>query len=387
MKACVVGLGKAGLPLAAVMADAGIEVIGYDLDKKRVAEINSGENPLPEEDGLAELLKKHGGKKLKATTDIKDAKDAKAYIVLVPLFLDSKNKPDMSILTAAFKQVASVLSDGDLVVLETTVPPGTTQTIVKKILDKSGKKYLLAYSPERIMTGYSISRFRQFPKVVGGIDEQSTKAAQQLYTIFSKNVVPVRDAKTAEMVKVAEGVFRDVNISLANELYMVCEKAGVDFWQMRQAASHTFCNIHEPGMVGGHCIPVYPWFLINNYDVPLIRLARKLNEKMIDYYADKAAKIAGKKGKIGIVGLSYRAGVKETSHTKAHALIRKLKKRGLSVWGLDPLLTAEEVEQHFKIPHLHDPSKMDAFILTDKIAGANLPAEKTVDLKNALTKN
>ena len=271
MKACVVGLGRAGLPLAAVIADAGIEVIGYDIDPLKVEMINSGKNPIPEEAELDELLIKHAGKKLNATTDIADTKDAEVYIVIVPLFLDKKNKPDFSILEQAFTDVAKVLSNGDLVVLETTVPPGTTDGLVSEILDGSGKNYKLAYSPERIMTGVSISRFRHFPKVVGGVDEESMQSAYMFYSQFSKHVFKVDSAMCAELVKVAEGIYRDVNISLANELYKVCDTLGVDFWQMRKAASHRYCNIHEPGMVGGHCIPVYPHFLINDFNVPLIR--------------------------------------------------------------------------------------------------------------------
>jgi len=384
MKVCVVGLGRAGLPLAAVMVDAGLDVIGVDLDRRKVEAVNSGVNPIPEEEGLDVLLKKHGGSTLKATADIRDANDASAYVVIVPLFLDKKHRPDFSILKSAFKSVASVLKDGDLVVLETTVPPGTTEKLVKPILDKSRKRYLLAYSPERIMTGCSISRFMEFPKVVGGMDEESTERAYQLYSNFSKTVVKVKDARTAELVKVAEGVYRDLNISLANELYRLCEKLDVDFWQMREAANHQYCQIHEPGLVGGHCIPVYPWFLMDEYDVPLIRLGRKLNEKMAGYYADKALKLAGKNGKVAVVGLSYRAGVKEACHTQAHALIRELKKRGLQVFGLDPMFTPEETEKLFNVRYMHNPKEMDAFVLANKITGLRLPKIKTVDVKNTL---
>lgn len=384
MSAAVIGLGRAGLPLAAVIADSGADVVGVDLDEKKVDAINRGVNPIPEEEGLTSLIAKYGGMRIKATTNIADAKDANVYIVIVPLFLDNKHKPDYSILKSAFKSVATVLKTGDLVVLETTVPPGTTEKLVKGILDKSGVKYLLAYSPERIMTGYSISRFREFPKVVGGIDDKSTQAAYDFYSRFSKAVTKVKDARTAELVKVAEGVYRDTNISLANELYRLCEDLGVDFWQMREAANHRYCDIHEPGMVGGHCIPVYPWFLINQYDVPLIKLARKLNEKMVDYYADKALKIAGKRGKVGVIGLSYRTGVRETRHTEAHALIKALKGRKLQVYGMDPIFTNEEVRSYFKVEPFTNPDEMDAIILANMVTGQRLVQKKTVDVKNTL---
>jgi UDP-N-acetyl-D-mannosaminuronic acid dehydrogenase len=304
--------------------------------------------------------------------------------VIVPLFLDKNHKPDFSILKSAFKSVSSVLKDGDLVVLETTVPPGTTTSLIKGILDKSKKNYMLAYSPERIMTGYSISRFKEFPKVVGGIDDKSTQAAYELYSRFSKRVTKVKDATTAELVKVSEGLYRDVNISLANELLRVCEKLGVDFWQMREAANHQYCGIHEPGMVGGHCIPVYPWFLMNDHKVPLVTLARKLNAKMVDYYADKALKIAKKGAKVGIIGLSYRTGVKEAVHTEAHALIKALKKRKLKPYGMDPMFSAEEVERLFHIRAFSKPSEVDVVILANRIESLGLDGKKTVDVKNVL---
>jgi UDP-N-acetyl-D-mannosaminuronic acid dehydrogenase len=382
LKAAVIGLGRAGLPLAAVMADSGIKVTGYDIDKGKVALINSGENPIPEEAGLKKLIRKHIGKNLKATADIMDAADASAYIVIVPLFLDGKNKPDYAILKKALKTISKVLKDGDLVVLETTVPPGTTDGLLREILDKTGKKYHLAYSPERIMTGVSISRFREFPKIVGGTTKKATEKAYNLYRRFSKNVAKVRDAKTAEFVKVAEGIYRDVNISLANELYRVCEKKGIDFWDMRQAAKHRYCDIHEPGMVGGHCIPVYPWFLINHERVPLIRLARKLNDEMASYYADRAReKTKGKNA--GIIGLSYREGVKEASHTRAHALIKELQKRGFTVYGQDPQFTEEEIKKHFKIKPIK--KEMDVIILANKIQ-KKLDKKKTIDVKNTLSR-
>ncbi len=379
MKACIIGLGRAGLPLAAVMADAGIQVTGVDVDEKRVADVDSGVNPIPEEKGLTELLKR---KKIKATTDIKEARDCSVYVVIVPLFLKG-HEPDFTALDAAFNDVALVLTENDLVILETTVPPGTTEDRVKRILDEPAIKYHLAYSPERIMTGYSISRFKEFPKVVGGVTPEATEKAYGFYSKFNDQVVKVRDARTAELVKVAEGVYRDVNIALANELYRVCGELDIDFWSMREAANHRFCNIHEPGMVGGHCIPVYPWFLINEHNVPLIRTAREINDSMADYYADRAAEIAGEGGKVGVIGLSYRDGVREAVHTQAHRLIQALRDRKMEVYGLDPLFTHEEVEELFKVKPLMDAGGMDAVIVTGH-ADVDLDPRKAVDVKNTI---
>ena len=184
MKISVMGLGKAGLPLAAVIADSGIDVIGVDVSSERIDSVNKGINPFPEEPELGDLLKKYGGERLKAVDDYSTIKDCSAHIIIVPLLIDENKKPDFSIIKDVCENLSKTIKDDDLVVLETTVPPGTTDNFIKPILDKSGKKYYLAYSPERIMAGYSVSRYRDFPKVVGGIDEKSGKKAYELYSNF-----------------------------------------------------------------------------------------------------------------------------------------------------------------------------------------------------------
>jgi UDP-N-acetyl-D-mannosaminuronic acid dehydrogenase len=391
MKISVIGLGKAGLPLAAVIADSGLEVLGIDLDQNRVDMINSGKNPIPEEPGLKEIIKKHGGNNLKATTDPSEAaKSCNVHIVIVPLFIDENKKPDFSIIKSAFKNLAKGLKKEDVVVLETTVPVGTTENLVKKTLEKgsglkAGIDFYLAYSPERIMTGYSVSRYKEFPKLVGGINKESTDKAFDIYKKFS-NPIKVSDAKTAELAKVAEGTYRDVNIALANELFKVSEHYNIDFWEMREATKHEFCSIHEPGNVGGHCIPIYPWFLINELDVPLIKTAREVNDSMVDYYIQKIEKIGGKK--IGIVGLSYREGVKEKAYSRSIAMIQSLKKRGYEVYGLDPLYSKEETKNEFVVDYLEDFNKMDVILLMnkeikykDKLKSIK---NKVIDVKNIL---
>jgi len=395
MKISVIGLGKAGLPLAAVIADSGIDVLGVDLDKKRVEMINKGINPIEEEPGLNELIKKHGSKKFKAITDAVDAaKQCNIHIVIVPLFIDENKKPDFSIIKKVLELLSRGLKKNDVVVLETTVPIGTTENLVKNTLEKGSKlkagiDFYLAYSPERIMTGYSISRYKEFPKLVGGINEESTEKAFEAYKKFSKPI-KVSNARTAELAKVAEGVYRDVNIALANELYKVAEHYNVDFWEMKEAAKHQYCNILEPGNVGGHCIPVYPWFLINEMVVPLIKTARELNDDMVNYYIKKIENIIGKKqnAKIGIIGLSYREGVKEKAYSRSIAMINLLRKNGYEVYGLDPLYSKEEIENNFNVKYLNDFDKMDAIIVMnglleykDKLMKIK---NKVVDVKNIL---
>ncbi len=391
MKISVIGLGKAGLPLAAVIADAGFDVIGVDIDKNKINLINKGINPIKEEPGLSELIKKYGGKKLKAIDDsVKAAKQSKVHIIIVPLFIDKNKRPDFSAIKKALENVAKGLKKEDVVVLETTLPVYTTETIVKDVLEKNsrlkaGKDFYLAYSPERIMTGYSISRFKEFPKLISGINKISTDKAFDIYKKFAKPI-KVSNSRTAELAKIAEGVYRDVNIALANELYKVSEHYSINFWEMREAAKHQYSNILEPGNVGGHCIPVYPWFLINEVYVPLINSARRLNDNMIFHYLKKIEKIGGKK--VGVIGLSYREGVKEKAFSRAIDLIYLLKKKGYDVYGLDPLFSKEEIEKEFNIKYLKDFNKMNVIILMNKNLQYKNKLQKmknkVIDIKNVL---
>jgi UDP-N-acetyl-D-mannosaminuronic acid dehydrogenase len=357
----VIGLGNAGLPLAAVIADSGIDVVGVDIDADRCRLINRGENPIPEEPGLEDLIRAHGGKRLVATPDLQDARGCRAFIVIVPLFVDEGFNPDWRVLEAAFRSLGKILKPGDLVVLETTVPPGTTDRLVSSWLRQtsglSREEFHLAYSPERIMTGYSISRLREFPKVVGGTDEKSGELACQLYRRFIPHLNPVSSARVAEMIKVMEGCYRDVNIALANELVKISEELGINFFEAREHANHQYCHLHLPSTgVGGHCIPVYPWFLIKGMEekerfdyVRLLRSSREINDQMVEYWAERivleALKVDKPLGQVRIcvAGITFRTGVKEFYHSRNLALARRLGEKGLDVYAFDPLLAEKEV--------------------------------------------
>lgn len=358
----VIGLGNAGLPLAAVIADRGLKVIGVDINEGRCRLINQGINPIPEEAGLEELIKLHGGKSLIATASFEDAKDCGVFIVIVPVFVDISFNPDFSIMKDAIWSVGRILKKGDLVVVETTFPPGTTDALVRLwLMESSGltpEDFLLAYSPERIMTGYSISRLREFPKVIGGADEKSGLKAYEVYKKFISNLHLVSSAKVAEMIKVMEGCYRDVNICLANELFKISEDLGLDFFEARENANHQYCHIHLPSTgVGGHCIPVYPWFLIKEMEkrgkfshVRLLRTSREINDGMIKYWAERIILEGMKinkplaKVKICIRGITFRAGVKEFYHSRNMALAKLLMDKGLDIYVFDDLLSEQEVE-------------------------------------------
>jgi len=358
----VIGLGNAGLPLAAVIADSGLKVIGVDINEGRCRLINQGINPIPQETGLDELIELHGGKGLIATASFEDAKGCNVFIVIVPVFVDVSFNPDFSIMKDAIWSVGRILKKGDLVVVETTFPPGTTDSLVKQwLMESSGlppEDFLLAYSPERIMTGYSISRLREFPKVIGGTDEESGFKAYGVYKKFISNLHLVSSAKVAEMIKVMEGCYRDVNICLANELYRISESLDLDFFEAREHANHEYCHIHLPSTgVGGHCIPVYPWFLIKEMEkrgkfchVRLLRTSREINDEMIMYWAQRIVLECMSinkplaKAKICVRGITFRAGVKEFYHSRNMALAKLLMEKGLDAYVFDELLSEQEVE-------------------------------------------
>ncbi|NPV62378.1 MAG: nucleotide sugar dehydrogenase [Methanotrichaceae archaeon] len=359
----VVGLGNAGLPLAAVIADRGIQVVGVDVNEKRCQLINEGRNPIPQEEGLGDLIKRHGGRKLLATPRFEDASDCRTFIIIVPLFVDQSFNPDFGIMESAVRSVGRVLKKGDLVVLETTVPPGTTEALVQSWLAESSgldsSDFHLAYSPERIMTGYSISRLREFPKVIGGRDEESGFLAHQVYSSFISNLHLVSSTRVAELIKVMEGCYRDVNIALANELFKIAQDLDVNFLEARQNANHQYCHIHLPSTgVGGHCIPVYPWFLIKEMEkregfdnCRLLRTARELNDDMARYWAEKILLACLHVDRplslvrICIKGITFREGVKEFYHSRNLVLAKILRDKGLDVYVCDPLLSPEETEQ------------------------------------------
>lgn len=363
MAIAVVGLGKAGLPLAAVIAEAGFDVIGVDVDKDRCQQINTGKNPIPEEPLLDELIKRYGGKRLIATPLYEDAKNCDFFIVIVPLFLNKNHKPDFKLLENAFRNIGKILKKGDCVVLETTVPPLTTELRIRKWLEEESHlhfgEFYLAHSPERIMTGYSISRLREFPKIIGGVNQESGTKAYAVYAKIIPNLTLVSSARVAEFVKVIEGCYRFSNISLANELFKIAEEFNIDFSEARKHANHKYCDIHLPSVgSGGHCIPVYPWFLINEMevrgkrkDVTLLRSSYDVNEEMPEFWAHKIIKESKiiqrplKSINICVTGITFRKGVKSLMNSKNVDLVKLLMKKGLKVTVFDELFSQEEIEQ------------------------------------------
>jgi UDP-N-acetyl-D-mannosaminuronic acid dehydrogenase len=356
----VYGLGKMGLPLASVYADVTGNVAGMDVDPEVVESVSAGKNHIVGEPGLADLVSEVvGSGALSATTDGPTAaSEARIHVVIVPTLVDENSKPDLSVVEAVMADIASGLSAGDQVILESTVPPRTCRDVVAPLLAaESGldrEEFGVAFCPERTASGRALKDIRgAYPKIVGGVDAESTRVAELIYDeINSQEIIPVSDATTAEAVKVFEGVYRDVNIALANELTKHADELSISVLEAIEAANtQPFCDLHIPGAgVGGHCIPYYPHFLIQQFeaDSRLMELSREINDTMPIYTAELALSGLMKHGKesegseILVLGLTYRAGVDELRATPAMGVIERLASAGANVTAVDPVTETHE---------------------------------------------
>ncbi|WP_440991917.1 nucleotide sugar dehydrogenase [Haloarchaeobius baliensis] len=351
----VYGLGKMGLPLAAVFAEATGDVVGVDVDEGVVAAVEAGESHVAGEPGLDELVSRTVERgALRATTDgERAAASACIHVVMVPTLV-TDGEPELGALDAAIDDVAAGLQPGDAVFVECTVPPRTcVDRLQPALVAKSGldpDEFGLAFCPERTMSGRAIEDIRgSYPKVVGGVDPASTELARRVYReINDAGVHAVTDATTAEAVKVFEGLYRDVNIALANELAQFADAFGIDVTEAIETANtQPFCDIHTPGAgVGGHCIPYYPHFVMGQFepDAPLLRTARAVNDRMPAFVAERlldelhAVGTSPEDATVAVLGLTYRPGVAEVRATPAKPLAARLADAGVTVLGVDPLV-------------------------------------------------
>ncbi len=349
----IYGLGYVGLALAAAWVRAGAKVIGVDIDAIKVERLNSGVVNYLEADVVEALSVAVKTGRFSATTDgVVASIRSDVKIVAVPVFL--KKSPtavevDFSALTSAAKAIGAGLKRGDLVIVESSVPPGTTEEVVKPVLEGvSGlvaeEDFYLAYSPERIMVGHALKDIEEnYPKVVAGVGPKSAQEAAELYkAVAKKGVIVLRSVKEAEFEKLLEGVYRDVNIALANEMAKLANAMGVSFRAARDAAnSQPYSHVHKPGSgVGGNCIPVYPYFLMwvaakYGVDLPLTRLARHINERQPEEVAFAVLRAMLKHGvnpstaKIAILGLAFRGDVDDTRESPTYGIVSTLLKLGI----------------------------------------------------------
>jgi nucleotide sugar dehydrogenase len=354
----VVGLGKIGLPLAAQFAAKGMDVIGCDINPEVVASINSGRSHILEEPGLAEAISAAvAAGRLKATLDTPAAvAAADVVVVIVPLMVDRQHDIDFSGLDGATGAIARGLKKGSLVVYETTLPVGTTRNRMGPMLEKGsglrpGVDFCLAFSPERLYAGRIFEDLRRYPKIVGGVDAGSTERAVDFYRrVLDAEVWAVESAETAEFAKLAETTYRDVNIALANELALYGANRAVNVTEAFKAAnSQPYSHLHRPGIgVGGHCIPVYPRFLLADAakdELGLVRDGRNTNDAMARHSVDALAAALGglEDRRVLVLGASYREDVKEMAFSTAIPVIEALHRARAHVLVNDPLFQAHEL--------------------------------------------
>ena len=377
MNVCVVGLGKIGMPLAARVASRGHPVVGCDVDPSVVERVNRGESPIDGEEGLEQIVRAAvDDGRLTATTDTaQGVRESEVVAVIVPAFLTADRQADFSAVDAAARDIAGGLTERTLVVFETTLPVGATRDRLGPILSagsglEAGDGFLLAFSPERISSGSALADLASYPKVVGADDGRSAQAVARFYgTAVGARVLPVASTATAELVKLMELTYRDVNIALANEFALCAERAGVDVTEAIGAAnSQPYAHVHAPGIgVGGHCVPVNPWFLINGLGpAPLAELARRTNDGMPSHAVRLLARaLDGVDGRtILILGLAYRANVKESYHSTTLLLADALSAAGARVLVHDPLFSYDEIRAHGLTPaDLEPPPEVDGVVL------------------------
>ncbi len=366
MKITVVALGKIGLPLAVQFASKGHDVIGVDIDARVIDAVNRGEEPFPGEHGLAEKLAAAvANGTLSATGDATEAvRQSSAVVVVVPLVVDAEGTPDFRAMDAATKSVAAGLQPGTLVSYETTLPVGTTRERFGPMLAEisgltPGDDFQLVFSPERVLTGRIFHDLRSYPKLVGGIDDASGKRGVDFYEQVldfderpdldrGNGVWDLGSAEAAEMAKLAETTYRDVNIGLVNQFAVFAAAHGVDIYQVIKASnSQGYSHLHQPGIsVGGHCIPVYPrFFLWNDPAATIVAAARSANEQMPEYAVGELARIAGglAGARVAVLGASYRGGVKETAFSGVFPTVAALQALGATVVVHDPMYSDDEL--------------------------------------------
>jgi UDP-N-acetyl-D-mannosaminuronic acid dehydrogenase len=344
----VLGLGYVGLPTASMLATRGYRVYGVDIDERVVAELSKGRTQIrePELDTLVLAAVQSGN--LRCGTK---AQPADVFIVAVPTPIKSDRSADLDAVAAATRSVAAVLRPGNLVILESTVPPGTTTGLMCRILEtselKAGRDFKLAHCPERVLPGKLLVELVSNDRIIGGFDGPSAAAAAEVYRSFVTGELVVTDATTAELVKLMENTHRDVNIALANEFALIAERLQVDVWQaIRLASRHPRVQFLQPGPgVGGHCIAVDPWFVVQAAPdlARLIKTARDVNDAMPSHVVDVVRSTVGRldQAKVVILGLTYKADVTDTRGSPSAMIVEALRDAGADVREHDAMVRAD----------------------------------------------
>lgn len=380
----VVGLGYVGLPLAVEKAKAGYEVIGFDVQSSKVELVNQGHNYIGDivDADLKELVKSGN---LKATTDFSFVKEVDTVCIAVPTPLDIYKQPDLSYVVSSTKSIAKFLHKGMLVVLESTTYPGTTEEVCKPILEESGLKcgedFFLAFSPERVDPGNKQFKTKNTPKVVGGCTKECTEVAAMLYrSILEGDVMEVSSPAVAEMEKILENTFRNVNIALANEMAVLCKRMGIDIWEVIDAAKtkpYGFMPFYPGPGLGGHCIPLDPFYLEwkakeYDYHTKLIETSGIINDYMPEFVVENVMKLLNENrkplngSKVLIMGAAYKNDIDDMRESPVLKVIEHLEKNGAVVSYNDPYIPSfKHLNKEYKSVNWEEEIKAaDIIIIT-----------------------
>ncbi|GMV90700.1 MAG: nucleotide sugar dehydrogenase [Candidatus Hydrogenedentota bacterium] len=369
MRVAVVGLGYVGLPLCVEFARGGLDVVGIDVNEAKVEAVNQGRSYVLDvsEASITELVT---AKRFQATTDFDALGSADAICICVPTPLRKSMDPDISYIVNAVEEIAPRLKRGMLVVLESTTYPGTTEELVLPRLEQTGLSvgvdFYLAFSPERVDPANATYTTRNTPKVIGGVTPACTEKATELYRHAVDTVVPVKSARAAEMVKLLENTFRAINIGMVNELAIMCDRLGVDVWEVIDAAKTKpfgFMPFYPGPGLGGHCIPIDPLYLswklkTIDYTARFIELASAINSSMPEYVVSRihnaldACKKSINGSRILLMGVAYKPDVSDTRESPALDILGLLRQRGAEVFYADPYVPELEVlgEQYISYP-------------------------------------
>ena len=348
---CIIGLGYIGLPTAVMFATHGHKIIGVDVNENVINALNEAKSIIKEPylDILVQAAVRSGNLKAQQMPE-----EADVFIIAVPTPIQPDKTADMSYVAAATKAIVPYLREGNAVILESTSPVGTMKELMIPLLSESGleigEQLMVAHSPERVLPGRILMELVENNRIVGGINQKSAEFVRDLYKTFVNGEIYLTDATTAEMCKLMENIYRDVNIALANELAIISEKAGIDAWEVISLCNkHPRVNLHQPGPgVGGHCIAVDPWFIVEKYseESRIISLSRRTNDAMPKYVADKVdyilRDISGKKN-ITILGITYKPDVDDVRESPIIHLIELLKQReDYDIIVVDPYIKNSE---------------------------------------------
>lgn len=412
IKVGVVGLGYVGLPLAVEKAKAGYKTIGFDIQKEKVDLVNKGHNYIGDvvDSDLKDLVKKG---MFKATTDFSFVSNVDFIAICVPTPLDKHQQPDISYVRTSAEKISQFMKKGTIVVLESTTYPGTTEELLKPILEagsglKCGEDFYLGFSPERVDPGNKQYKTKNTPKVVGAIGKDATEVIAAMYrSVLDGDVYEVSSPVIAEMEKILENTYRNINIGLANEMAMLCDKMGINYWEVVDAASskpYGFQAFYPGPGLGGHCIPLDPYYLSwkareYGFHTSMIESSMIVNDKMPEYCVERAIKILNQQGKaiskskILVLGIAYKQDIDDYRESPAIDVINILKKNGATVDFFDPYI-AEYKNRDTKcrgIEKLDDKniSKYDLVLITTAHSIVdyeliNKNAKAIFDTKNAM---